>query len=171
MSLKRVSSAMIDLAKKTEHFEIIVSIKGISHITASRFIAECRNLDEYDHYKQIEKLAGANVRLMDSGKYAGTRRISKIGNKRLLRLIYLMTTQVVKFIPELRIKFIKRQLKKKCYRNNVIACVPWLLKLIMTLIKGRRPYVFKEETTMELAKLESKYTDMRNKEKKLRNAA
>jgi len=171
LSMKKISSAMIDLSKKTEYFEILISIKGISDLTASRFIAECRNLDEYNHYKQIEKLAGANVRLMDSGRYEGTRRISKIGNKRLLKLLYQMATQTVKFIPEIRIKFMKRQLKKKCYRENIIACVPWLLKLIMALIKERRQYVFKEEATQEMKKLEPKYTDMSNKDKKQRKVA
>jgi transposase len=104
-SLKILSAAMIERAKKTEHFEILISLKGISDLTASRFIAECRDLNDFDHYKQIEKYAGANVRLMDSGNYAGTRRISKIGNKRLLRLLYLMTTQTVKFIPKKQVHY------------------------------------------------------------------
>lgn len=169
--LKTIGAAMMAMAKRTYYFDILVSLKGISDLTASRFIAECRDLRGFVHYKQIEKYAGANVRLMDSGKYAGTRRISKIGNKRLLRLIYLMTTQTVKFIPEVRAKFITRQLKNTCYRKNVIAASPWLLKLIMALIKEKRPYVYKEEAVLEIKKLEAKYADMRNRQKKLRLVA
>jgi uncharacterized protein YabN with tetrapyrrole methylase and pyrophosphatase domain len=41
----------------------------------------------------------------------------------------------------------------------------------MALIKERRPYVFREETVRETKKLEAKYTDMRNREKKMRDAA
>lgn len=165
-SLKKIGGAMIDLAKKTEYFEILTSLKGISDLSASRFVAECRNLSLYTHYKQIEKHAGANLRLKDSGTYEGTRRISKIGNKRLLRLLYLMTTEAVKYIPEIRTKFITRQLKRRCYRKNVIACAPLLLKLIMALIKEKRPYVFKNEAAQNLKKLEVRYTDMRNRDKK-----
>jgi transposase len=169
-SLKKVASAMIELAKKTEYFGILTSLQGISAITAARFIAECRDLNDYRHYKQIEKLAGANLRARDSGTYEGTRRISKLGNKRLLRLIYLMTTQVVKFIPEVRSTFLRRQLTKKCYRKNIVACIPWLLKLIMALVREKRPYVFRE-LPEDLKKLEAKYMDMRNSDRKMREAA
>ena len=165
-SLKAIAWAMIELAKKTEHFEILTSVKGISDLSAARFIAECRDLNLYEHYKQIEKHAGANLRLMDSGKYEGARRISGIGNKRLLKLIYLMTTQAARFIPEVRIKFIKRQLKKKCYRKNIIASSSQLLKLLMALIKEKRPYTFRKEAVQELANLEVKYSGIKNKQKK-----
>jgi len=161
-----IAKAMIELARKTEYFEILTSLKGISDISAARFIGECRDLSLYAHYKQIEKHAGANLRLMDSGKYQGARRISGIGNKRLLKLIYLMTTQTARFIPEVRIKFIKRQLKKKCYRKNIIASSSQLLKLLMALIKERRPYAFREETAQELEKLEMKYSEIQNTQKK-----
>jgi len=170
-NLSKISSALIDIAGKNEHYMSLVSVKGISDVTASRFIAELRDLDDYTHYKQIEKLAGANVRLSDSGIYQGTRRISKIGNKRLLHLLYVMTSHAVRFVPELRIKFIKRQLRKKSYRKNIVACIPWLLKLLMALIREKRTYVYKEEALLELNRLELRYADMRNKEKKMRGAA
>jgi transposase len=157
VSLKKITDAMITLARKTEYYEVLISLKGVSDLTASRFIAECRDLNNYDHYKQIEKLAGANVRLMDSGKYVGVRKISKIGNKRLLRLLYLMTTHVVEHVPEVRIKFLKRQLKKRCYRKNIVACIPWLLKLIMALVKEKRLYAFREESMEEMERLNKKY--------------
>ena len=170
-SLKELAAVLIELARTTEHFEILTSLKGISDLTAARFIAEVRDLSLYTHYKQIEKHAGANLRLKDSGTYEGTRRISKIGNKRLLRLLYLMTTETVKYVPEVATKFMTRQLKKRCYRKNIVAASPQLLKLIMALIKEKRPYVFKEEAVREMKKLEEKYTDMRNKDRKMREAA
>jgi transposase len=111
--MKTIGSKMIELAKETEFFEILVSVPGISDISAARLIGECRDLKLFEHYKQIEKMAGSNIRLCDSGKYAGTRRINRLGNKRLLKLIYVMTTQTARFMPEVRIKFLKRQLKKR----------------------------------------------------------
>lgn len=150
-SIKAISDAMIGHAKKNEYFDILTSMMGISDISVARFIGECRDLNLYDHYKQIEKFAGTNLRLMNSGKYEGTRRISGIGNKRLLKLIYLMTAQTARFIPEVRIKFLKRQLKKKCYRKNIIASSSQLLKLLMALIKEKRKYVFRKEQNKQKA--------------------
>jgi hypothetical protein len=170
-SLKELAVMLIESARATEYFTILTSVKGISDLSAARFIAECRDLSLYTHYKQIEKHVGANLRLKDSGTYEGIRRISKIGNKRLLRILYLMTTETVKYIPEVSVKFMTRQLKKRCYRKHVIAVVPQLLKLLMALIKEKRAYVFREEAVAQMKKLEEKYTDMRNKDKKMKDAA
>lgn len=159
-SLKAITEAMTELAKTTKYFGILTSLKGISDISAALFIAECRDLGLYSHYKQIEKLSGANLKLSDSGKYVGMRRISGIGNKRLLRLIYIMTTQTARFIPEVRIKFLTRQIKKKCYRKNIVASSSQLLKLIMALIKEERTYTFRKDTVKKLAKIETKYEAM-----------
>ncbi|HDO26220.1 MAG TPA: IS110 family transposase, partial [Nitrospirae bacterium] len=136
-SMKVIGSKMIELAKETEFFEILVSVPGISDISASRLIGECRDLSLFEHYKQIEKMAGSNIRLCDSGKYAGTRRINRMGNRRLLKLIYIMTTQTARFMPEVRIKFLKRQIKKKSYRKNIFAASSILMRILMVLIKEK----------------------------------
>jgi len=165
-SIKGIGKAMIQLAERDEYFEILTSVPGISKITAARFIGECRDLNLYNHYRQIEKMAGLNLRLCDSGKYEGSRRISGIGNRRLLKLLYIMTGHTVKFTPEVRIKFLKRQLKKKSYRKNIIASSSILLKLLMSLIKNKRKYEIKEETLKELAKMQLKYKPDRKKRKR-----
>jgi hypothetical protein len=69
-------------------------------ISQLRLIGECRDLNLFTHYKQIEKMGGSNIRLRDSGKYSGMRRLNKLGNKRLLKLIYILTTHAVKYMPE-----------------------------------------------------------------------
>ncbi len=167
-TIKSVKKAMIELAGQTEYFKILVSIPGISDLTAARFIAECRDMDLFSHYKQIEKMAGSNVRLCDSGKYAGIRRINGIGNKRLLNLIYVMTCSAARFNPEVRIKFLRRQLKRKGFRKNIFASSPILLRLIMTLIKEKRTYEIREESLRELEKLENKYNPEKKDKKKSR---
>jgi len=164
--LKQISAAMLELVKDRRHFKILTSIKGISDVSAALFMAECRDLGSYAHYKQIEKLAGANLKLADSGKYVGTRRISGIGNKRLLRLIYLMTAQTVRYIPEVRLKFLKRQVHRKCYRKNVMAASSQLLKLVMALIKQDRTYAPRDLHGTELSKLETSYEATRSQERK-----
>jgi len=120
-------------------------------------IAECRDLNNFKHYKQIEKLAGLNLRLSQSGDYIGPRHISHIGDKRLLRIIYQMTAETAIYIPEVRIKFLTRQIKNKVYRKNIIASSSELLQLIMALIKNKKTYEFKENKIQQLALLEQKY--------------
>jgi len=102
-------------------------------------------------------MAGLNLRISDSGGGVGIRRINKLGNKRLSKLIYQMTTQTARFIPEVRIKFLKRQLTKKCYRKNIIAASSVLLKILMALIKEKRKYEFREDKVKEMKLLDKKY--------------
>jgi transposase len=165
-SITALKKTLIELAQETEYFEILVSLPGISDLTAARFIAECRDLSLFTHYKQIEKMGGSNVRLCDSGKYTGTRRINGIGNKRLLNLIYIMTCNAARFTPEVRIKFLRRQLKSRSYRKNIFAASSILLRLIISLIKDKRTYETREEFLKELARLERKYNPMKKDRKK-----
>lgn len=156
--MKAIIRAMVELAEKTEYYEILKSLEGISDILASQFIAECRDLGLYSHFKQIEKFSGLNLRQSQSGKTVGCRHVSHIGNRRLSRIIYQMTVQTSRTIPEVRNKFIRRQLKKRSYRKNIIASSSQLLKLVMALIKEKRPYRFNKDKYKELIELEGKYT-------------
>jgi len=157
--MRAIHEKMTEIAKESVYFEVITSIKGIREGTAARFMGECRIYDElpFSHYKQIEKLAGLNLRLNQSGKHVGARHISHIGNKRLLNLLYLMTTQVARHIPEVRIRFLKRQMQKRHYRKNIVACISQLLKLLTSLLKKKRGYEYYPERMKEMKELEAEY--------------
>jgi len=167
-NMKTIGGKMIELAKETEFFEILVSVPGISDLSTARLIGECRDLKLFEHYKQIEKMAGSNIRLCDSGKYAGTRRINRLGNKRLLKLIYVMTTQTARYMPEVRIKFLRRQIKKKSYRKNIFAASSILMRILMVLIKEKRNYEIREDNVKEMERLELKYNPEKKDKKKSR---
>jgi len=167
-NMKVIGNKMIELAKETECFEVLVSVPGISDLSAARLIGECRDLRLFQHYKQVEKMAGSNIRLCDSGKYAGTRRINRLGNRRLLKLIYIMSTQTARFMPEVRIKFLTRQIKKKSYRKNIFAASSILMRILMVLIKEKRTYELRDDKVKEMERLELKYNPDKEKKKKSR---
>ena len=145
------------------HFQSIISLKGLSQVSTALFLAETYNLSGFSHYKQIEKLAGTNLRQSQSGQSTGRRRLSKIGNPRLRWLLYRMTEQAIKYVPEVRIKFLKRQLTKASYRKNLMAATPKLLQLIFALCREGRCYHPRIETLDTLAKLESQYNPKQGK--------
>lgn len=161
-----VQSELISQAKQKPYFDILTSIKGISDISASLFIAEVRDLYNFHHYKQLEAFAGLGLRNSDSGTYKGYRHISRIGNNRLRSIIYRMTTETKNHIPEIRIRFLKRQMTQDRYRRNVIACSSNLLKLIMVLVQENRPYEFREDKVKELEQLEDKIEQLKKKKTK-----
>ena len=166
---------IIEYAKQTPYWDILISLKGkgISNKMVALFIAETRDLSQFDSHKKIEKYAGYNLRQAQSGNYIGPRRMSHIGNKRLSWIIYKMTEETARYLPEVRMKYLRRYINTKSkYRKNIIACSPVLLRLIVALVKENRPYEFYPEKVKELEELEKKYKELRDKHrKKIREAA
>jgi transposase len=153
--MAQIMEQMTRLAAKTPWLNILTSIRGISVTLAVLFIAEVRDLSLFSHFKQIEKLAGYNLWQSQSGDYYGPRHISHIGNKRLSWILYKMSEEAIKYVPEVRVKFLKRQLRQRRYRKNVVACASKLLQLIMALIKEDRCYQARKNS--QLAALEKRY--------------
>lgn len=170
-ALDKIIGEIIALAEKSPCFEILCSLKGISKKLAALFIAELRDPYLFSHYKKVEKMAGANLRLSQSGNTTGPRHISHIGNNRLRWVIFKMIEETAKYIPEVRIKFLKRQLKKRCYKKNLMACCSQLLKLLMALTRENRPYEYRPEALKEMRRLEEKYEQLKKQTNKKRKAA
>lgn len=164
--IEQVAHTLIDLARESPFFEPIISLKGISDLSCALFLSETYNLHGFTHYKQIEKLAGTNLRQRKSGQGIGRRRLSKLGNARLRWLLYRMTEETIKYVPEVRIKFLKRQLDKGQYRKNLLAATPKLLELIMALCKDHRCYAPRSEMLKTLEELEAKYDEKLRKSRK-----
>jgi transposase len=155
-----------ELIAESPNYNILLSIKGISEKQAALFIAETRDLQGFNHYKQLEKFAGYNLRQSQSSDYVGPRHINHIGNRRLSCILYKMCQETIKHIPEVRVKFVSRQLSKRYYRKNVVACASKLLRLIMALIKENRMY--ETRTNKDVARLyylEKKYAILKNRDK------
>jgi len=64
------------------------SVKGVGFMTVAGFIAEVGDVNNYDHPKQIQKLAGLNLKENSSGKHQGQTRITKRGRPKLRALLY-----------------------------------------------------------------------------------
>ncbi|MCF8356881.1 MAG: transposase [Melioribacteraceae bacterium] len=163
--VKLVLDKLIELAEQTPLFSILTSLKGISGITASRFIAELRDPMLFTNYKQIETFAGMSLKLSQAGKYTGYRRITHIGNHRFRAIIYTMAEETKNHIPEIRIRYLKRQMKQARYKKNVVACASNMLKLIMSMLKDNHTYQYRDKSVEELKQLEEKYQEFKNKKK------
>ena len=164
--MKVVMDELIRLAQETPHFKPIVSVKGISEKLTALFIAETRDLSSFKHYKQIEKFAGLNLRQSQSGDYVGARYISRIGNRRLRWILYKMAEETVKYIPEVRVKYLRRQVSRRNYRKNIVASIPQVLKLIMVLNREQRAYANQDTHQRELRELEERYGQIKKQQQK-----
>jgi len=168
-----VLSQLLIFAKQTPYYDILSSFKGlgISDTLIALFIAETRNLADYNHYKKLEKLAGYNLRRNDSGQYIGQRKINRIGNKRLAWILYWMTKGGAKHIPEVALKYLRRQKYHTKHRKNIVACIPVLLKLVVAMTREHRPYQLREEKIKELEILSQAFKAQKDNKKRRHRAA
>ena len=158
---KMILKSLLELVSESKEFAILTDIKGISKMTASLFIAEVGNLSGFTHYKCLEKFAGYNLFMSQSGKFVGRRHISRKGNNRLRWILYRMTEETMKHIPEVRIKYLKRQMQKQCYRKHIVACVAPLLKLIYALLRDGHFYEYYPAKVKEMEELNTKYEELK----------
>jgi transposase len=163
--INRVLDELVVRAQELPQFERLTSLAGVGKRLAALFLAEVQDLSRFSHYKHIEKLAGLNLKLFDSGRYSGTRHISSIGNSRLRWVLYKMTEETARRVPEVRIKYLHRQLKRRMHVKNIVASIPQLLQLIMAMEKDQRNYQERPEILLELKNLESKYAQLKAQRK------
>ena len=156
---RRVMDALIDHAKELPQFERINSLSGAGKKLTALFLGEVRELSRFTHYRHLEKLAGFNLRLYDSGRYSGARHISSLGNNRLRWIVFKMTEETVRRVPEPRCKYLRRQLKKRNHVKNVVASVPQLLQLIVAMEKHQRNYELRPEAVQMMHDLDQQYEE------------
>ncbi len=154
--IRDVSAELICLSKQTPYHAPITSLKGVSDLLAALFLAEVRDPARVTHVKQIERLAGLNLYVRDSGTYKSRRRISHLGNARLRWVLFQMASETSKYVPEIRTKYLRRRLQGQRNRNkNLVAAVPQLITLLMTLLRDGRPYEERPNALAEMRRLEA----------------
>lgn len=160
-----LEKALIEQTCYEPAFRWLCSLKGVSEVLASLFIAEVRCVEDFKHPGAIAKLAGMNLKVSDSGTYRGRRRLSHLGNPRLRWVIFSMASQATTHVPEVRAKYLRRCLKHANRTKNVVACAPKLLSLITTMVREQRPYYYDPSTEAEVIRLEEEVTNRRARRK------
>jgi len=90
---EKTLNRIINLAKNLPYFNILHSIPGIGENLAARLIAEIGDITRFENTKQLIAYAGIDPVIYQSGQMSGEHlKMSKKGNKRLRRLLYLAIT-------------------------------------------------------------------------------
>ncbi len=129
-------------ASMLEDFEIITSIDGISKCTATTFLAEIGCIGNYASHKKLIAFAGIDPTVYQSGKFEGSSRISKRGNRHLRRVIWLMTTHVIEHNATFKAYYTKKRSEGQPFKKAVFATAHKLIRLIFAMLTQRT--MFKE---------------------------
>jgi transposase len=99
---ERTMNMVEQLVKQIPGLDEMVKIKGVGLITAAGFIAEVGDISRFEHPRQIQKLAGLNLKENSSGKHKGKSSISKRGRRRLRSLLFQAAMPLVANNKEFR---------------------------------------------------------------------
>lgn len=85
------------IATEMPDYEYLISIPGIGPNTAVEVLSEVGSFTNYQHPRQIIKLAGLTLRENSSGEQKGQKRISKRGRKRLRASLFRAVLPMIRY--------------------------------------------------------------------------
>ena len=137
---------MIHLVDKTEEGKYLLSIPGISYLSAAALLAETGPLKLYQNAKQVIKMAGTNpIESESGGKKLGETPMSKKGRPRLRYSAWNAVIPLFRHNADFR-SWAKRLRERPAHANPlngkevVGAALNRLLRLAYALVKKRELY-------------------------------
>ena len=135
--IKETTKLLMDACNERikQDIEILTSIKGIGEATAVNFLIEMGgDINLYQNDKKLIAAAGLDPSTYQSGKYEGSSRISKRGNRHLRRVIWLMAKTVVFSNDLFRTYFYKRKSDGLCYKKAIMATAHKLIRVMFSML-------------------------------------
>ncbi len=95
--IKQLIDSHPDLKQKRD---LLITIKGISHITAAKFLAEVSDIGQFDSAAQLAAYGGVTPKRKSSGtSVRGKGHLSKMGNTHLRAAFYMPTICAMRWNP------------------------------------------------------------------------
>ena len=144
--LEELTKLLTNLCKATrvEDLKILQSIKGVGPNTAVPFLAEVGEVKNFTSSKKLIAFAGLDPSIHQSGKFLGTSKLSKRGNRHLRRAIYLMTTSVVSQNVFFKAYFLRRKKEGLPPQKALFAVAHKLIRMIFAMLSQRTCFNVKE---------------------------
>ena len=102
VQLEKVTAVLEAETLKVPHAEKLLAIQGVGLITVAGFLSEVGDIRRFDSPKQIQKLAGLELKENSSGKHRGRTSISKRGRKRLRKILFQVMLPMIQNNAEFR---------------------------------------------------------------------
>ncbi|HZJ19105.1 MAG TPA: IS110 family transposase [Pricia sp.] len=120
--------------------EFLMSIPGISFISAATVVGETLGFESIVNAKQLASYAGYDVVLRESGNFKGKTRISKKGSSHLRAALHMPSMTCVRCNPTLKQFYNRLKPKKAKPLVALVAVQRKLLILMFTLWKNEEVY-------------------------------
>jgi transposase len=141
----QIEARAVELLSGLPDYQLLISIPGIGPINAMTILAEAGDLRRFRHHRQFLKFCGMDLASVQSGMFRGQSRISKYGNARLRRTLWMAgQTAVLKRTNSFRDKFERYiaqdrhnpHLRRKAYT----AIAAKMARTVHAVVKHGEPY-------------------------------
>ena len=144
VQIEMIEEEMQELVSKNEELKrkigFMMSIPGISFISAATVIGETLGFESITNAKQLTSYAGYDIVLRESGNFKGKTRISKKGNSHIRAALHMPSMTCVRCNPTLKQFYNRLKPKKAKPLVALIAVQRKLLILMYTLWKNEEVY-------------------------------
>ena len=123
-----------------EDIELLESINGIGLMTAYSILAYIGDMSLFSNSKQITSYAGLNPSIEQSGTSINRSSLSKLGNRRLRKALYMPAVTAIRYNPVLKKMYNKLLAKGKAKKLAIAAVMRKLLVLAYGVLKSREPF-------------------------------
>lgn len=120
--------------------DLLVSIKGISDLTAARLMAELGDIHRFGDVRALVAFVGLNPALRQSGTWRGHVRISKIGSSILRAALYMPAVVAMHYNPPIRALAQRLRAHGKPGKVIVVAAMRKLLHIAYGVLKSGRAF-------------------------------
>jgi len=137
---KEIENIIKNNANLDKQVELLISINGIGQRTAWSILANLGDISFFNNAKQVTSYAGLNPRKEDSGTSVHRSRLSKMGNKRLRKSLFMPALVATRYNP-LMIDLYSRLLERgKPKKVALCAVMRKLLVLSYGVLKSGKPF-------------------------------
>ena len=141
--IKAVDAEMENIIADLDIAPFITSVPGVGNVTAASFIAETGDLNRFQDWKQIRKLAGLNLVEQSSGTHKGKTSISKRGRPDLRRTIYIIGDKGMLVSREMMAyyQYLRHRGSNQLHHNQAVLAVGLkLMRIMFRVVKHREFY-------------------------------
>jgi len=132
--------------KLKRKYEDIDPIKGISLLSWATIVAETNGFETFENQRQLVSYSGYDVIENQSGNHVGKTRISKKGNSRIRRILYMPSLVSVKWRePVLYNLYLRVYQRTGIKMKGYVAVQKKLLVLIYHIWKNDMPFQRKDQ--------------------------
>ncbi len=148
--LDAITVQLEELAKQMTDYEYLSSVPGIGDATIVELLSEIGSFTQYEHPRQLIKLAGLTLRENSSGQQKGQKRISKRGRRKLRAVLFRVMMPLIRHnraFKALHQYYTTRSHNPLRKKQSIVVLCGKLLKILHALC--HKKMMFNEDAMMK----------------------